>query len=196
MRVFFVCDTKDILIYSDKYLTIRETVLSLGHTLTRDWLLGAIQATKRGEKHAESRYYDKVVEAILVADVVIIEGTVATANISHELTLALQKGRPLLFLSQLPYEELSKGFLSGVDSPLLKIKSYSKDTLKNIVSDFLNNSIGGLKVRFNLVMEKEQDNYLEWAAFIYKKSKTELIKRAIDVIIKNDDRYREYLKKL
>jgi nucleoside 2-deoxyribosyltransferase len=194
MKVFFGCDNQDILKYKDEYLTIRDTIKKLGHTITRDWIDYSISAAKENKDDPSSKYYEDVIEAILDADVVILEGTVDSSSTGHELSLALQKGKPILYLIQGSEEALKKEFISGLQSPLLAVRGYKDiETLTKHINTFLHNFDGGIKVRFNLVMDKHQDNYLEWAAYNYKKSKTEIIKNALDTQREKDQKYQEYL---
>jgi len=195
MKVFFSCSTKEILKYKKFYKTIRDTIKASGHTLTRDWLDWSIARSeaKQNDTPRGVRVYFKVMSAILAADVVILEGTVRSTTIGYQLTFALQKGKPVLFLTQTPQNKLRKLFIGGVKSPLLTLKSYNKNNLTQIVKDYLVNVEKGTRIRFNLVLDKSLDNYIEWAAFTYKKSKTEIIKNAIEKKIKKDKRYQKYL---
>ena len=186
MKVFFSCSTKEILKYKEFYRKIRDAIKTSGHALTRDWLDQSIaRAESEQNDIPRMQVYFKVISAILAADVAILDGTIRSTTIGYQLTFALQKGKPVLFLTQAPQNELRKLFIGGIKSPLLTLKSYNKNNLAQIVKDYLANIDGGTRVRFNLVLDKSLNNYIEWAAFTYKKSKTE--------IIKNDKRYQKYL---
>lgn len=190
MKVFFSCSTNEILKYKNEYKAIRDTVKSLKHSLTRDWLDKSIELAESGQKDVPiSRLYSDVVSAILMSDVVIFEGTVRSTSVGHQLTYALEKNKPVLFLTQETGEQLNYLFIGGARTSLLTIKSYTKNTLAHIITDYLSHNNGDKKVRFNLVINKPQDNYVEWASYNYKMSKTEVIKQAIDKVMRLDKKY-------
>lgn len=190
MKIFFSCSTSNMLQYKNEYRAIRDTIKSLGHTLTRDWIDKSIELAENSQPDIPvSRLYSEVVSAILMADVMIIEGTVNSISLGHQLTYALEKNKPVLFLTQEPQDQLNNLFICGVKTSLLTVKSYTTDNLMHIITDYLAQVNGDKKVRFNLVIDKPQDNYLEWAAFTGQRSKTEIIKQAINQFIKSDKQY-------
>lgn len=176
--------------YQDEYRAIRDTIKFLGHGLTRDWIDKSIELAENNQKDIPvSRLYSEVVSAILMADVMIIEGTVNSISLGHQLSYALEKNKPVLFLTQEPHDQLNNLFICGVKTSLLTVKNYTKDNLAHIITDYLAQDNGDKKVRFNLVIDKPQDNYLEWAAFTGQRSKTEIIKQAINKLIQSDKQY-------
>lgn len=194
MKVWFSCPVQDITKYKDTYLLIRDTIKSEGHELTRDWIERSIKLNESGAgERPKTDVYPLVIEATLAADVVIIDGTVSTFNLGLQVDFAIQKNKPVLFLSQQKQEDLENSFMAGTKSNLLTMKSYTKDTVKDIIIDFLNIYEGGSKSRFNLVIDQNQSNYLDWAAFTYKKNKTDIIKESIDQRLNNDTRYQGYM---
>lgn len=195
MKVYFSCTTKDILEHKEEYQAIRQAILDSGHTLTRDWLEYSIECAEKGKEDVpSSEVYHEVISAILAADVVVFEGTVRSMSIGYQLTFALEKNKPVLLLAKLPKNSLGDLFITGAQSPLLTVERYTDiDNLTQLVKDYLNKEDGRANVRFNLVMDKKQDNYLEWASYTYDKSKSDLIREAIDNFIEKDERYKKYL---
>ncbi|MBU0708761.1 hypothetical protein KJ596_03340 [Patescibacteria group bacterium] len=193
MKVFFSCTTKGIIEHKDSYLSIRDSIKQQGHTLTRDWLDTSIEYVNKNQSDTpSSELYSDVIAAILSADAVVLEGTVPSMSIGHQLSVALHKGKHVLLLTKRSSKKLKDFFIVGAESPLLTVKTYNIDSLTLILTDFFADINGGTKARFNLVMNKHQDNYVEWAAFTYKKSKTEIIKDSINKQISHDTRYQEY----
>src|SRR3989344_5898365 len=180
MKVFFGCDAQEILKYKDAYVIIRDTIKNLGHTITRDWIDLSIKRAEENVGDPGSKYYAQTIESLLAADVIVIEGTIQSTSLGHQITLALQKNKPVLYLTQKKKDQLIEEFISGTGSKLLTIKSYTLNNVDKIVEDYLNQNDGEIKTSFNLVRDKIKDNFLEWAAYTYKKSKPELIKEAID----------------
>lgn len=197
LKVFFSCSSRDILKYKDNYKSIVETIKESGFELTRDWLDASIKlAEKHKNEPPRSNHYQNVMRGIMSADIVIFDSSVQSMSIGHQLTFALDKSKTTLLISNESQNQISKLFISGSDSPYLTIKAYKNSTdLKDIVKNFLLENNQKPKIRFNLVINKEQDTYLSWASFQYKIEKTKFIKNLIDMKIKTDEIYQDYFKK-
>jgi len=200
MKAHFTCSTNGFEEHFELYKTIRRTLLQIGIKITRDWIYEEFSLRKRGIKKYSVDVYEKTIQAILDADVVIIEGSIPSFHIGHQITIALQKNKPVLLLMQ----KLEKGkwpfitiFHSEYDRRnLLHIKRYTKRSLKTTIKRFLKEYKKGPRIRFNLFLDNTIDNYLNWASFTYKKSKSEIIRDLLKRNIGLEDRkYKEYLEK-
>lgn len=201
MKVCFACSTSELGTRKETYRSICALIKEMGHTLTRDWLEEAIHIVEKNAVSTLDReeVYTKVLGSILAADVMIIEGTVASFSVGHQVTLALSKNKPTLFLVQRKGTSNKKNspakdsFLTGITSPLLTVAEYDTSTLADILNDFLNNNGGRPVVKFNIVLTKEIENYLNWASFTYKLNKSEFIRNLILKHMRSEDvQYRKY----
>lgn len=200
MKVHFTCSTNEFEEHFELYKTIRKTILQIGIEITRDWIYEELKLRKKGIKKYSINVYEKTIQAILDADAVIIEGSIPSFHIGHQITIALQRNKPVLLLTQ----KLEKGkwpFITTFHNEhskrnLLHVKTYTKRSLKTIIKRFLKEYKKGPLVRFNLFLDNTVDSYLNWASLAYKKSKSEIIR---DLIKKNadlgDKKYKKYLKK-
>lgn len=200
MKVHFTCSTNEFEKYFDLYELIRKTIKDLGHTLTRDWIYEEREARRKGRKAYSVDVYNKTLHAILDADVAVIEGTVPSFHIGHQVTIALQQKKPVLFLSLKPEKGKWPLIISPTQSserlPLLYIKKYTRSSLKTILERFFYDFRKGPTTRFNLILDHEIENYLNWATFIHKKTKSEIIRDLLRNEIKlKDKKYREHLKR-
>lgn len=200
MKAHFTCSTNQFEENFELYKTIRKNILQNGIKITRDWIYEEFNLRKKGIKKYSADVYEKTIQAILDADVVIIEGSIPSFHIGHQITIALQKNKPVLLLMQ----KLEKGkwpFIATYHNEydrrnLLHVKKYTKRSLKTIIKRFLKEYKKGPQVRFNLFLDSAIDSYLSWASFTYKKSKSEIIR---DLVKKNidleDKKYKKYLEK-
>jgi len=171
----------------------------MGHVITRDWLEEAIEIVENKAVGSLDRedVYNKVLGSILASDVMIIEGTVTSFSVGHQVTLALSKNKPTLFLIQKStgkkHSKPKDSFLAGITSPLLTVVEYDDSNLADILNDFLNNNGGKPVVKFNIVLTKEIENYLNWASFTHKLNKSEFIRNLILKHMKDEDKqYQKY----
>ena len=128
----------------------------------------------------------------------VIEGTVTSFSVGHQITLALTKNKPILFLVQkdegAKKHRFQTSFIDGLKSPLLTVVRYDRSTLPDILNDFLNKNGGRPVVKFNIVLTKEIENYLDWASFTYKVNRSEFIRNLIlNHMNITDERYKKYL---
>lgn len=201
MRIHFACSTSELATYKENYREICGLVKGMGHTITRDWLEEAIRLVEGKAINSLDRedVYNKVVESILASDVVIIEGTVASFSVGHQITLGLSKNKPTLFLiakdrSGKKKTKAKNSFLAGLNSPLLTVMEYDDSNLADALNDFLNNNGGRPVVKFNIVLTKEIENYLDWVSFTHKKNRSEFIRNLILKYMREEDaQYRKYL---
>lgn len=190
MKVFFAASTAELFTYYPVYKKICELVVSLGHTLTRDWLDGALKVQKKNLKVDFDKMYSDIIASILNADVGIVEGTIKGLTTGHQMTVALQKSKPLLYLHQPKGKDMFPFMVSEAYSELFVEKVYrSTREIPQIVEEFLNSQKKGGKVRFNLVLNKSEIAYIEWASFVYKKSKTQIIREIIQRQMKSDTNF-------
>lgn len=196
MKVFFTCSTKSIDKRAKYYREIRDQIITQGHQINRDWIDYSINVAQRNIPDIPSpAYYKDVMSAILTADVVVVDTSVKSMSVGHQITYALQKEKPVLVLRHKERgKELEKLFIEGSESEKLYIEEYKnssdiKKILKNFFSKFDDKSVR----RFNLALTLSEDNYISWASFNYKKSKTEVVQEAIDKTAEKDITYKKYL---
>lgn len=198
MRVFFTCSTRSIDKYANFYRAIRNTILKLGHQLSRDWIDYSINVAQRKIPDIPSHtLYKDVMGAIVTADVVVIDATVRSMPLGHQLTYALQKDKPVLVLRyKSKGEEVEKLFIEGSEEKDLVVTEYeSIDDIKKHLQKFFKKYEDKSVRRFNLVITGTEDSYISWAAFNYKKTKTEVIQEAIDKAMEKDSVYKKYLER-
>ena len=196
MKVFFTCSAKNINKNLENYNIIRSTIISLGHTITRDWLKKVIKLYKQGRSDTPSyKFYKDVMGAIHTADVVIADTTIPTMALGHQITYALENNKPTLLVSS--KSKLKKNiFIEGSHSDNLIIEKYSnKQQITTIVKNFLATYDNKNVTRFNLALTQQESDYINWASYYYKKTKTEVIQQSLDATLKEDNNYHKFLKR-
>jgi hypothetical protein len=195
MKVFFTCSTKDIDKHGKNYLAIRDEILSLGHKIERDWIDYSINVAQRNIPDIPTyRVYGDVMGAITTADAVVVDSSVRSMSLGHQLTYALQKGKPVLLVRAHNENARKKLFIEGSENNDLVIDTYKDNNdIKRILKSFFNKYDDKTVKRFNLVLSGAEDSYISWAAFNNKKTKTEIIQVAIDQMAERDTSYKKYL---
>ena len=148
MKIYFTgsLHNKDI----DKviYQKIVELLIEAGHDVRADHILKTKQHELDAQPASErSIYYDKLNKWISAADLVVGEVSYpSTINIGHEISLALDKGKPVLALYQ---KGRAPGVLQGIKSERFMLIEYTYSELKKMLDYGLDEAINQVDVRFN-----------------------------------------------
>lgn len=200
MKVHFAASTSQIQELGKQYLNLCSMIKDMGHTITRDWLPEAFEMINSGKTDFQREdVYEEVMKSILSCDVVVAEGSTASFSLGHQITLAISKGKPVLFLKYEKFKSnkrFSSDFVDGIRNPLLTVIKYNEETLPDLLNDFLNKNGASPVVKFNIVLTKNIENYLSWASYTYKVNKSEFIRNLILKHMRDDDmQYQRYLDK-
>lgn len=201
MKVHFACSTSELETYKGNYRKICALIKGMGHTITRDWLEEAVDLVESKTVNSLNRedVYSKVTASIFSSDVMVIEGTIASFSVGHQVTLGLSKNKPTLFLIAKKHtgkrgSKAKNSFLAGLNSPLLRVAEYDDSDLADILNEFLNNNGGKPVVKFNIVLTKEIESYLDWVSFTRKINKSEFIRNLILKNMRDEDKqYHKYM---
>lgn len=198
MRLWFGTTTLKFKEYELYYRSIRDYLVEKGHILEEDWIV------KNGEyikKHPDAfrnikDVYKRVREVIDNANASIIEFTIPNFSSSHQIGYSLQRGKPTLVMMLKKVDTFKDSYLEALDSPLLSITTYSLNNYKDILDEFLGYADleSGLR-RYNIMLDRQQKYYLDWACTKYKKSRSELMRDLLDERIKKDPDFVCYISK-
>lgn len=198
MKVWFGCTSAKLLDYIDTYKSIRDHLVDNDCVIMYDWLEDAEkrQRNNPGGQRDIKRIYRRVLNAINKADICVIENTVPNFSVAHQINYSITNKKPTLVLWQRKDNEpFTDSYLEAIDSKFLTIKEYDPSNFKNILNEFIGYSkIEFGQKRYNIVLGNKQRYYLDWASAKNNKSRSEIIRDAIDDISKNDKDFMRYLR--
>ena len=163
------------------YEKARASIIDSGCEILADWLKEGVDRakSKKNKSHAES--YSEAMGAISKADVCVFDVSEGTMAMGHQLTFALDKGKPSLVL-YLPNgtHTVESLFIGGSRSGFLTLKNYQNEKeIQSIVEKFLIRYKNSARKRFNLALDQYLDDYLERQSYETGKTKTDIIKESI-----------------
>jgi hypothetical protein len=196
MKVWFGTTTKNFLKYEKYYFAIRNYLIDCGCVISFNWLEDASEY-KKSHPHGKRNIkdlYKKVLSAIDKANFSVIEYTVPNFSSSHQIYYSIQKKKPTLVLRLFRDNSFADSYIEALESRFLTVKTYDLKNYKEIIDEF----IGYSKLekgyrRYNIVLDKSQKYYLDWAANKYDKSRSEIIRDLIQKKIDKDKNYQKYL---
>jgi hypothetical protein len=165
--------------YAENYRKIVSLLEKAGHQIKSDHILGANIGDILGEDDEKKiEYYKNFLKWLNSADAVIAEASFpSTVHIGHEISLALEKGKPVVVLytkSKMPV------FLQGVKSDKLFLLEYSLDDLGQVIDDALEDARDQMDVRFNFFVSPKIVGFLDWVAKKKKMPRAVYLRRLIE----------------
>lgn len=195
MKAYFVAPQKDFSQLSPYYKATVALLNNAGVELTNPW----IKEYERKDNSVQlesAKYYQESMRDIASADFVIFDVTISSMSVGHQMTYALYMQKPTLLLVNVGVKKGKDLFVGGSTSPFLKIIEYkSVDDIEKSLMKFIRDNTRISSSRLNLSLNKKQANYLSWAAYTYKLTKTKIVQNALDDAIYGDKEYRKWIDK-
>jgi hypothetical protein len=198
MKIYFTCTTAQFDKYKDVYWDMRKFLVDEGHLLTLDWMPEVYKKNEAGvtEVRDIEKIYKNCIDAIWDSEMVIVEDTVSNFSTGHQITIAIKRKKPTLVLWEKDKQrQFNDSFINGIESDFLEVHQYQGQEYKSIIKTFINKYADAkIKNRFHLVLNNVERNYLDWANHKRNKSRTRIIRDALNDVIDHDEEYNEYLR--
>lgn len=201
MKVYFACSSKNIDQHIGNYASVIGLISDLGHTLTNDWLSKVKVKIDEGvyskdfvvNKHAVR---NSGIKAIRKADALVADVSIPSVSVGYQIALALTQRKPVLCLYSMDFgTKKPPQVIVSSDTKLLTVSSYNSTDYKEVVANFFAKQIENDLIKFNFVISKEIERYLDWASDKSNLSKSQLLREKIlDKIIKTDKEYAKHLR--
>jgi hypothetical protein len=191
MKVYYIAPYKGLLEHKENYERTIKVLLEEGVNLLNNCIKD--YESYGASKRESAAYYQQAMQEIADADLVLFDVTISSMSIGHQMAYALHLQKPTLLLANNRYKEPNNLFVAGIQSPLLTLAAYDTgEDIERIVKKYLRDNKSSKKGRLNLALDKPQQEYLMWASYQYNKSKTALVKHAINKAIQEDNDYRAF----
>lgn len=142
----------------------------------------------KGHKEREN-WYQQCLKDIQKSDLVVVEISYpSTANVGHELTYALDIGKPVLALYK---SERDPVFLSGRNDDKLFLYAYTDKDLEVIVESGIELATTVQDVRFNFFISPQIGRYLDWVSKNKRVPRAVYLRRLIEEDMRGNKEYNE-----
>ena len=163
MNIYFTASVSQRDSYGKEYQVITNLLKKLGHKVVHEHVTSSSLKEVYNSSHEENeKYYHQVQKWISEADIVVAEISYpSTLNIGHEVTLALDKSKPVIGLYR-----TGKGsaFFEGIKSEKFVYEEYTPQTLEKVLEDAVNFASESADTRFNFLIPSRLLDYLDWVA--------------------------------
>lgn len=188
MKIYFTAAISQHKEFGAYYQRIKECLEKSGHVVVSGNLFRMTEKTIASESEKERlRWYETSLKNINRADLVVVEISFpSTVNVGHELSVALDKGKPVVALFR---DDRDPIFLRGRDEDKLYIFPYNEDDLENVIRAGIEYASEQQDTRFNFFISPAIGNYLDWIAKKRKLPRAVYLRKLIEEDMKNNKEY-------
>ncbi len=142
--------------YSQIIQTLKKIDPSVQHKHITDQTIELIQSETDDQR---VDYYKFALKQINKADIIVIEASFpSTLNIGHEISVALEKGKPVIVLYKTGYDSF---FLHGLKSDKLILVEYDDEDLTQLLEEAIQFAKDQSDTRFNFFIGPNQLKFLD-----------------------------------
>lgn len=135
------------------------------------------------------KWYKESIKEIQKSDLVVVEISYpSTANVGHELTYALEIGKPVIALY---HKDRDPVFLRGREDEKLLLIAYGDRDLEDVLDDGLEFATSVQDVRFNFFISPQIGRYLDWVSKNKRIPRAVYLRRLIENDMKENKEYAE-----
>ncbi len=179
MKIYFTAAIYQKDTFGPIYLRIVQELQKLGHTVQHEHIT---QQTLENIKHQDDTelmaYYKKNLTRISQAEIVVAEASFPSSlNIGHEITVAIDKSRPVVVLYRKGFDSF---FLRGLKSEKIFLMEYEDDNLEQVVKDSIEFAKEQADIRFNFFISPKHEAYLDYIARQKKISRAVYLRQLIE----------------
>lgn len=190
MKIYFTGSLHNENINSKLYERIVKFLEKEGHVVQYEHILAREVKDLEVQTLAERKeYYHKLNKWLSSCDAVVCEISYpSTINIGHELTLALDKDKPVLALYQ---QDREPGILQGIDSDKLILTDYTIDKIESVIKYGLDEITDKIDVRFNFFISPRIGHYLDWISKKKRLPRAVYLRKLIEEDMKRNKDFEE-----
>ncbi len=119
-------------------------------------------------------------------DITVAEISYPSLGVGHEITLALNSGKPVVALCLAGKKGTSALMLEGIQNERLQIVTYSPQNITAVLKRVMRQAEQIVDIRFNFFISPEHMQYLDWIAKNKKIPRSVFLRNLIDKEMKKD----------
>lgn len=180
MKLHFSASLHELSKHIATYELIERAIKDNGHTITKEWLQDYKDKKAMSSHFSDSEWEDisnETLDSIQEADAIIIEASIPSFNMGYLSAMALARKKPLLML----FNSLPQAHILDSNNSLRRAAVYHTDAeLEKIIASFLRDvDVDTAKLRFNMALDRETYNFLNWESVNTGKTKAQIIREVL-----------------
>lgn len=191
MKVTFVASHSQSSDLGEYYERIKKVLEERGYTVYAGTLFAKQDKSREyldNQKKREEWYKDSIAK-VRESDVVVVETSYpSTANVGHELTYALDLGKPVIALYKSGRDPF---FLRGRVDDKLTILPYTTYDLEQVLANAFDYALSTQDVRFNFFISPQIGRYLDWVSQKKRIPRAVFLRKLIEQEMQKDSHYKD-----
>lgn len=140
-----------------------------------------------------SKSYHKLIASLKKIDILVVESSIPSNGIGFLVATALNEKKPVLALSESKNKKANEAFwYYAQKNKLLNFTAYTLKDLENIINEYVNKVKKLIDTKFILIISPEIDTYLQWASDNRRMHKAQVVRRAVEEVMRNDKEFKKY----
>ena len=191
MKIYFTAsvaakqDHEDL---TDRYEKIVKKLQDLGHEVMSDHVLKLEHNFITGvDDEFRVKYYREMLDKINRADLIFAEVSYSSASIGHEISVALDKNKPVILVSE--EGRMPQIYKAMRDYDIYCVEYKNVDDLLLSLDEEIQNVKEGEDIRFNFLIPPSMVDYLEWVSKTRRIPKSVFIRDLVKREMQSDDGY-------
>jgi hypothetical protein len=149
-----------------------------GHIVLQDTTMVELPDAVNKSDNQRVAYYKQVLDWVNAADCIVVECSFpSTLSIGHEISLALDKGKPVIALY---YEGYEPAFLLGLQHQRLFWSDYTEDNMSDTLEEGLRFATIAQQIRFNFFITSRHTSFLDDVATKYNMPRSAYMRKLIE----------------
>lgn len=159
MKIYFTASARGKKEYGETYKKIYDSVKSMGHTHTDDFIFRVDEEALYQGSHAEQvKLYEQTIKNIKASDIVVLEVSVHSLSMGYVLQRVLDAGKPVIALYTKHHEPY---FALGIENDKLQVLEYAEDNLIDTLKASIDYAKDQIDTRFNFFISPRIGAYLD-----------------------------------
>ena len=187
MKAYFTASISGKDVYLKNYEKIVETLKDLGYKVFSDHIIKKSKSDISTQNDKERvNYYKKMIEMISSSDICVAETSTSSLSVGHEITVALDKGKPVIALYD---KKVPPNLIRAVASDKIQTLPYDLASLPEVLKKSTKHAKENLDIRFNFFISPEINQYLDWVSKVKRTPRAVYLRELLE---KEMDKNKEY----
>lgn len=163
MKVYFTAAISQSDHFGSSYQRIVKLLTDQGHKVQHDHITDETMDKIKAQSDDDLLdHYNKTIKRITATDLFVSEASFpSTLNVGHEITIALERSKPVIVLYKKGYKSY---FLNGLDTDRMFLIEYTDDNLETKLEEAIEAAKNTADTRFNFFISPRHQHYLDWIA--------------------------------
>jgi len=159
MNIYFTASVVGKEQHLSDYMAIIDTVKRKGHIIQSDHILNVTERDIHMKSEKERlEFHEKLIKWIETCDFMIVEASFPSISVGYEVSLALQRGKPVLLLYS---EGHPPSLFAFHENERFVSQKYSKYSLSQLIDEFIDYVEGTYDSRFTFFITPSISAFLE-----------------------------------